>query len=235
MARENSNESLVDDKQLMVIHVDLIVSRLNFLSMLIGLSSNFLCLLVFCNRQLLAKKFYYFLLAHIVIDFLFCAIVLINYAIYIFDSPHLIYDMSYLTCFYVDFIVESLDIFTVLMALMISIERLIAVAMPLKLREFVTHRYPKQIIATCALVIFAIKSPELFISFREYSYDPERSVFLCSPDISLIHSNALYMIFFRAYKIVLPVVLRILPEVLILILSILLCMSVFSFQNINRK
>lgn len=235
MAPEISNESLVDEKLLAALHVDFIVSRLNFLTMLIGLSSNFLCLLVFCNRKLLAKKFYYFLLSRIVIDFLFCAIVLINYTVYILVPPNLIYDMSYLTCFYIDFIVESLDVFTVLMTFMMSIERLIAVALPLKLREFVTHRFPKQTIATCALVIFAIKSPELFISFREYSYDPERSVYFCSPDLSFIQSNVFYVIFFRAYKIVLPVVLRILPEVLILILSILLCIRVFSFKNINRK
>ena len=175
-----TNESLLE-KELTrrLLFFDSIVAKVNFSTMLVlGLIANFFCLTVFGHKKLLLKKYNYYILARTLSNFLFCAIILVNNLVYIVHPPNLIYGLSSLTCQYTDFAVELLDDFSVLMTCILAVDRLVAVARPLGLRECATHRRPKHIIGAIVLAVFVVKSPELFVRFREYVYvgDSSRTI-----------------------------------------------------------
>lgn len=159
-----------DDMQLQL-YIDKIVSKMNFSFMLIGIISNLLCISVFANKQQLKRKFHYYLLALSIADLLYCIIIFFNYLTYVLDPPNVLYDLSRLTCYFTDYIVGSIDAFCYLQLLTLSVDRIYAITRPLKLRNFLTYRSPRILILGTMVLVLVFKSPEIFLSQRNYELE----------------------------------------------------------------
>lgn len=101
-------------------------------------------------------------------DLVFCVIVFTNYYIVLTNQSTALYDHSWITCYFTDYIVNSLDAFCVFLTLILSVDRLYAIIRPIQNKMFFTYRYPKRIAVFGYLALLAIKSPELFLSQRKY-------------------------------------------------------------------
>lgn len=106
-----------------------------------------------------------------VADLFFSAIVFLNYFVVYNNPSSALYDLSWLTCYFTDYVVNTLDAFCVFLTLILSVDRLYAITMPIKSKIFFTYRYPKRIAVFGYLALLIIKSPEVFLSQREYVED----------------------------------------------------------------
>ena len=161
-----SNETQYDQEALGTF--DTIVSRINLSFMGFGILGNLACISVLFQATMLRKKFHLYLLALAFGDILYCIIVFCNYMIYIGDPPNLLFDFSEITCYFTDYIVGSIDAFCVFITLVVSVDRLYAIIRPIRIRDFATYRYPRLIVLFNIAAILALKSPEVFLSQREY-------------------------------------------------------------------
>ncbi|CAF1055924.1 unnamed protein product [Brachionus calyciflorus] len=148
--------------------VDKIVARINFCQMLFGVIGNLICIFILMQKTLLNRRFNLYLLILALADFIFCLIVFINYYIVYTNPSRALYDLSKITCYFTDYVVSSIDAFCVFLTLILSIDRLYAIKRPIKSKMFFTYRFPKRIAASGYLLILLIKSPDLFLSQRQY-------------------------------------------------------------------
>lgn len=103
-----------------------------------------------------------------VADLIYSIIVFVNYLI-ICNNPMLDLDhLSWITCHFTEFIVNSLDTFCVFLTLLLSVDRLYAIMNPIKSKIFFTNRHPKLIALIGYLVLLVIRSPEFYLNHREY-------------------------------------------------------------------
>jgi hypothetical protein len=150
--------------------IDKLVARINFFLMLFGILGNFVCICVLVQKKLLGRKFNCYLLILALADFVFSVIVFINYCI-IFQNPNrAIFDLSWVTCHFTDYIIHTIDAFCVAITLIVSIDRFYAIIQPIKNKTLVTNRYPKQISLACFVLLLILHSPGVFLSQRAYIY-----------------------------------------------------------------
>lgn len=148
--------------------IESIVARINLFTMLFGIIGNFICICVLMQKTLLNRKFNWYLLILALADLIFCFIVFINYYIVFTNPSRALYDLSKITCYFTDYVVSSIDAFCVYLTLVLSIDRLYAIKKPIKSKMFLTYRFPRRIAILGYLTILLIKSPDLFLSQREY-------------------------------------------------------------------
>ena len=148
--------------------IDALVSRINLGSMLFGIVGNFLCICVFKNKALLKKRFNWYLLILAFIDCIFCTIVFLNYLVFNINQERALYDLSKFTCYFTDFIVNSVDEYSVFLTLLLSIDRLNAITNPIRNKFFVTNRYQKQLTFVGMALITLVNMPYFFLSQRMY-------------------------------------------------------------------
>lgn len=78
-------------------------------------------------------------------------------------------DLSWATCFLTDYVYESLNALGVLLTLIFSIDRMYAVLRPIKIKMFITYRYPRSLAAITYIGVLLIKSLELFLNQPKYN------------------------------------------------------------------
>jgi hypothetical protein len=168
----------MDDDEAIHYLIDNVVSRINLATMLFGIIGNLICIFVLVQKSLINRKFNWYLLALASADLKYCMILFANYLLYALsstDPPQMIYDLSKLTCYLTDYVVNSIDSFCVFLTLILSIDRLYAITNPIKARFFLTYKFPKQITAITYLALLIVKSPELFLSQRDFKMIPVNS------------------------------------------------------------
>jgi hypothetical protein len=170
--------------------IDHIVVRVNFFSMLFGILGNFVCICVLCSSILLKRKFNWYLLLLATADFLFCFIAFVNYYVMMDGSGRAIFDLSRVTCYLTDYIVCAVDTFCVFLTLVLSLDRLYAIVRPIKVRQFFTNLYPRQISAVCLAVLLVIYSPEIFLSQRRYSFNEDQQLTTTTAPVTTTRSSS---------------------------------------------
>jgi hypothetical protein len=150
--------------------IDAVVSRVNLASMLFGIVGNLICICVFnYNKILLKKRFNWYLLMLACVDCIFCCVVFSNYLVFtLYRQQRALYDLSSLTCYCTDFVVNSVDEYSVLLTLLLSIDRLYAIRRPINIKLFVTYRYQKQVTAFGFALITLVSLPYFLLSQRSY-------------------------------------------------------------------
>ena len=145
------------------ITIDTIVSKVNLVSMIFGTFGNLICLCVLCNRNMLRKKYHYYLLSLAFSDFCFCAI-LASYYLYFEINEQYLYDIHWSFCYLLDYVYKSFDSVGVILTLIVSIDRTYAVRNPMDLRSFFTYRFPKSIaiVTSRSFQIFRRSQPSTF-------------------------------------------------------------------------
>lgn len=107
-------------------------------------------------------------------------------------------DLSWTACKFNDYIFESLNAFGVLITLILSIDRLYAIARPMQIRMFATYLYPKLISLILYFVILAVQSPVLFFTHPVYNkqFSDIFILFPLSRIIKLNNNKILFIHFF---------------------------------------
>ena len=168
----------MEEEELIHNQIDNVVSRINLATMLFGILGNLVCIFVLVQKSLINRKFNWYLLTLATADLIYCMILFANYLLYALsstDPPLMIYDLCKLTCFLTDYVVNSIDSFCVFVTLILSIDRLYAIKNPIKARFFITYKFPKQITAITYIALLIVKSPELFLSQRDFKMVPMNS------------------------------------------------------------
>ena len=149
--------------------LDSIVAKANLATMFFGVFGNLLSIGVLMQKRLLARKFNFYLLMLALNNLTFCLVVFTNYVIMHMYPNRALYDMSRLTCFFTDFVLGSVDAFSVYITLILSVDRLYAIVKPIQIRTFVTHQYPKRLVAIVYTLLLVAKLPELMLNQRTFS------------------------------------------------------------------
>jgi hypothetical protein len=170
---KNNDASTIDQIQTYTnIHdrIDAVVSRVNLASMFFGIVANLVCICVFnYNKILLKKRFNWYLFVLACVDCIFCSIVFANYLVFtVYRQERALYDLSAITCYATDFVVNSVDEYSVLLTLLLSIDRLYAIRRPINIKLFVTYRYQKQVTAVGFAIITLVSLPYFLLSQRTY-------------------------------------------------------------------
>ena len=241
------------DKDYLESPTDRISAVINLGIMIFGVLGNLICILVFSQKALLNRRFNWYFLALSFADLIFCFILLTNYSSYaLFRSHRLsigriplhLYDLSELTCVLYEYMLNTTDAFSVFLTLTLSIDRLYAITNPIKVRMFVTYRFPKHIIVIIYLALHLIKSPEIFLGGKKFKIEDEDLVpdqlnssniktFACFPSDNIEYAkNSTALFIYVIYSnIFLPVILNILPGIAIVILNMTLWFFIRHYTN----
>jgi len=140
-----ANNTLTDIERAQI-WFDEIVAKVNLSSMLFGIFGNLICVGVLAHKKMLKKRFHLYLLALAFSDLFYCLTVFSNYAVFVFNPPDLLYEVSSFTCYFTDYIYKSFDATGVILTLIVSLDRTYAITRPIQFRNFFTLRFPKTII-----------------------------------------------------------------------------------------
>nr|QVK45819.1 G protein-coupled receptor [Proales similis] len=145
------------------------IAKLNLACMLLGLACNLLCVAGLSRRRVLKARFNVYLLMVAFADLVFCALVAANYTIMLQTGSRALYDTCWLACNVTDYAIGSLDSFSVLITLLVSLDRLNAIKRPLKRRFSVLFLRPWLVGTVSALAIVLIRLPDALANPRFYA------------------------------------------------------------------
>ena len=222
------------------------LAKANLVFTMFGMIGNTICICVFIQKNLLIRKFNWYLLILAIAEFFFCAIVFANTIVFAIspEEGKMLHDLSLIPCFFFEYSVNSIDAFCVFLTLLLSIDRLKAILDPINSRLFFTNRYPKRITLTSLIIILILKSPEIILAQRRFIDDPlqiDDNSTKCNisdyPDLrsQLPKCPDCYDKNKEAYIIIcgitLPLLLNIIPTILILILNTILLIYITNYKN----
>lgn len=205
-----------------------LVTRANISLMVIGILGNIFCMIVFLQKELLNRKFNYYLLLLALAEFFFCCIVLANSLAFLVSNGTLfIFDLNVATCLLTDFIINSIDAYCVFLTLTVSIDRLYAIINPIKIKSFITSRNPKLVAFIGYIIILILKSPEIILTQREYmSAEVDNGTYMSYAGFGTCayknQSHNLVQAYVITCGIFLPILLNVAPAIIILGLNITL-------------
>ena len=145
-----------------------IVGKFNLVLMFFGTLSNMVCVRVFVKKSMLKKRFNKYLFAHSFVNILFCLLTFINYLVYILYEEKNFSDLHKLSCYFHDYILNLLDALSVYLAVILSIDRLYTIKKPIKIKNFLTYKYPVGVIFIGFIIISLASIPILILNPRAY-------------------------------------------------------------------
>ena len=190
-----------------------ITNYMNISLFLIGIITNAFCFYVFLQKKMKIAKFNWYLLVLAIVELFFCFILFIDYSFQLFNEKKLLlHQFNKVLNLIFDYFVHSLDSYSALITLILSIDRLYAIRNPLEIKFFVTNLHAKLLIFTSLLSILILRIP---------------SVVLCNfEEVSRFHEGV------SICSVVTPIVFNFLPTILILIINSLLIREIIkSYKN----
>jgi hypothetical protein len=216
---------------------ELLVHVINICVSSFGIIGNLFCILVLAQKQLLSRKFNFYLLILSFSELFYCTIILLNSAIFYHQPPLAIYDMNKWSCMMTDYVINVTDGYCVLLTLLLTVDRLHAIAKPMRSKQFVTNLYPKRSAFTSYLLVLFLNLPEVILTQRHYVDTNGNSsgtlwTGLCENRNQSTTRKEAYVIL---SGIVIPALGNIIPTLLIIVLNGLLLKHVFAYSlNLNR-
>jgi hypothetical protein len=145
-----------------------IVGKFNLILMFFGTISNMVCVRVFVKKSMFKKRFNKYLFAHSLVDILFCLLTFLNYLVYILYEEKNFSDLHKISCFFHDYILNLLDALSVYLAVILSIDRLYTIKKPIKIKNFLTYKYPVGVIFIGFIIIALASIPIVILNPRAY-------------------------------------------------------------------
>ena len=218
------------------------LARAHLTITMFGIIGNSICICVFIQKNLLVRKFNWYLLILAIAEFFFCLIVFANTIVYAIVPEKWLLDLSLVSCFITEYSINSIDAFCVFLTLLLSIDRLKAIIDPINSRLFFTNRFPKRITFSSLLILLALKSPEIILAQRRFIDDPlqlENNMTSCNlsdltPSILPVCrdcDNNNKEAFIIICGIILPLLLNIIPTIMILIFNVILLIYVTNYKS----
>ena len=185
----------------------------NSLLLSIGILGNVASFLVFTHQTLRKRKFNWYLLTLTFFEFLFCLIGFIDYIyIKINKKGIFLHDTHQISFMVVDYGIHTSDLCTVILTLLLSIDRLYAIKNPMKIKEFITNLHAKKALAISLLIAVLLKTTSY--TFCELNIEKKTIIFYCS--------------------IISPMLFHAIPSVIILIVNAMLAKQMCSFNSDNQ-
>ena len=119
-------------------------------------------------KQSINTWFFRYLLFQTLSDLLFLVIIIVQLILEIYDPNETIYELSKITCYYTEYIFVTSNVFSVLLSLILSIDRLYAIERPLHNNMSFTNRFPVHISISLFAILLLILHPKFF--FKSYKY-----------------------------------------------------------------
>ena len=185
--------------------------------MTIGIFTNLLNICLFSAKNSLKTKFNWYLLVLSVFELIFCFILGIDYFYRIISTKiglgytMFLHDLNLYNKIFMDFIAHTADSYTIILTLILSIDRLYAITYPIKIKNFVTNTNTKCLMSLSLLILCIIRLPST-ITCHWY---------LCES----FQACTLYCSF------LVPTFLNILPAIIILILNLILIFKIIMYQT----
>jgi hypothetical protein len=217
---------------------DLEIAKINICVTFFGIIGNFLCIIILFQKKLLCRKFNFYLLLLSFSELFYCMIVIVNSSKFYFDTPRFIFDMSSITCLFTDYLVGAIDGYCVLLTLVLSVDRLYAIAKPMRSRHFLTSRYPKRVAFFCFILVLIINIPEIVLTQRAF-YPPKQNASNITDQLMYCVNESQSIVRKKAYIIIcgvlIPVIINILPALTIVLINAVLLKHVYNHSsNSNR-
>lgn len=151
--------------------MELTTLRSSFL--LIGCIGNLLSIIILTQKTLLKRqKFNWYLLFQTIADLI---------SLLILWPGSSLYRISLITCLFTDIFYETADVLSVVLVLVVRIDRLYATIKPFNnindsssnnsKKPLFTSRYPKIITAVCLFIVVLVNLPKLIWRSRSYDYE----------------------------------------------------------------
>ena len=134
------------------------IDKINLGILTIGILANMFCIGIFAQKDLLKRKFNWYLLILSVFEFIFCSTLSIDYAHRLLNNDFLfLHNVNMINYIIIDFIIHTSDSFTIILTLILSIDRLYAIFYPIKIKHFITNTKSKSLTITSFIIVSLIK------------------------------------------------------------------------------
>ena len=173
-----------------------ILSYFNIILLIIGSLGSMASFWGFMHKNLRNSKFNWYLLTLTVFEFLFCLISLIDY---IFSQIHpeglFLHDLDKIWFMIFDYAIHTIDSCTVVLTLLLSIDRLYAIKNPMKIKEFITNLHAKKTMTVSLIFVVLLKTSSF--TFCElntsivYCQILSPTLFYTIPSITILIINAI--------------------------------------------
>ena len=190
------------------------VDMVNLVLMVIGMFTNTLCICIFAQKSSIKTKFNWYLLTLSIAELLFCSILLIDYFYRMMSvKPIFLHDLNIIYKIIMDFLTHTSDSYTIILTLILSIDRLYAITNPIKIKNFITYLHPINLIVSSIVILIAIKLPSTIICHLNESAQMQLCTIYCS--------------------FLLPLFINIAPAIAILILNVILIIKILKYKMIE--
>ena len=187
--------------------------KLNTAFITFGVLTNIVCVYIFFQKQLLKHKFNWYLLALSIFELIFCFILSIDYIFNEVSTQSIfLHDLNTFTKITFNFLIHTTDSYTVVLTLLLSIDRYKAYSKPLKIKYLITNLHAKSLIIVSFAVLLLLKIPSF--SFCEYKSSSSSSA-------SVI----------RYCTLVSPLIFNIIPMLAVFVLNLFLIIKIFQYNN----
>ena len=195
----------------------------NICIMVIGMINNTVSICAFLKKNLLKKKFNWYLLISTIFELIFCSTIFIDYISEI-TIKQMLHEFNEISRIIIDFTVHTSDSCIVIMTLFLSLDRLYAIKHPLEIKEYFTNLHAKLTISLSLLIL-------IILNILSYS--------LCEMNIF----NDVHIVY---CALVSPLIFNTIPLIIIFIINLMLVFEIVcyyknkqsranSFNNNNRE
>jgi hypothetical protein len=174
-SNKSSNFSIDED----IAKLDEIGFNLNISSMALGVVNNMITIFVLLHKRLRKRKFNWYLLALTIFEFIFCLTVFTDYIFIKFNKEQIfLHDLNEVSFMVIDYIIHSTDSCSVVLTLLLTIDRLYAIKKPMKIKQFVTNLHAKKLMTLCLFLLISLKTSSF--TFCQFNLDNNVHLIYCS-------------------------------------------------------
>ena len=184
-----------------LVKLDEIGFNLNISSMSLGVINNMMSIFILCNKRLRKRKFNWYLLVLSIFEFIFCFTVFFDYIfIKIYKEQLFLHDLNEISFMVTDYIVHTTDSCTIVLTVLLAIDRLYAIKKPMKIKVFVTNLHAKKLMAFSLFLLLSLKTSSFI--FCQFNIENSAHIIYCS-----LVSNILFNFAPLSFVLVLNIVL----------------------------
>ena len=206
-SKNNSSKILSDLDSL-----EKIANRSNIVLMTIGVFINSVCIFIFLQKELLRRKFNWFLLVLSVCELIFCLVLSIDFIFKEVSTQAIkLHHLNEFTKIAFNFTIHTLDSYGVILTLLFTIDRFYAFKNPLQIKDFITNLHAKALIGLSYVVLLLLKIPSFVFCEKKSNSNTPSIIIFCT--------------------LVSPLIFNLIPILVILILNSLLIMSIVKYNK----
>ena len=171
-----TNNTIFDN----ILKIEEISCNFNICLASIGIIGNLLSLYAFSRDNLLKRQFNWYLLVIVSFELVYCVIVFSDNFFSKFQSePIYLHNINKMSYIIIDFIVQTIDLLTVTLMIILSLDRIYAIKNPVKAKNMYTNVHAKKVIIASLLATILLKTTSVLL-FEQNDICNENDFIYCS-------------------------------------------------------